>query len=130
MMIGHQVDIVFAVAKRRQTDREHVQTEEEIGAESALRDLLFQIGVRRGNDAHIDPHRLVAADPLERLFLKQPQQFHLREQRHLADFIEEDGAAVALLELADSLPVRAGERALLVPEQFALDELFREWPRS
>ena len=42
---------------------------------------------------------------------------------HVADFVEEDRAAVGLLELADLLLGRAGERALLVAEQLRLDQL-------
>ena len=42
---------------------------------------------------------------------------------HVADFVEEDRAAVGLLELADLLLGRAGERSLLVAEQLGLDQL-------
>ncbi len=42
---------------------------------------------------------------------------------HVADFVEEDRAVVGLLELADLLLGRAGERALLVAEQLRLDQL-------
>ena len=42
---------------------------------------------------------------------------------HVADFVEEDRAAIGLLELADLLLGRAGERALLVAEQLRLDQL-------
>ena len=68
--------------------------------------------------------RLGAADPLELLLLEQPQDLRLRQRGHLADLVEEDGAAVALLELADPLAVGPGERALLVPEQLALQQRF------
>ena len=42
---------------------------------------------------------------------------------HVADFVEEDRAAVRLLELADLFLGRAGERALLVAEELRLDQL-------
>ena len=44
--------------------------------------------------------------------------------RHVADFVEENRAFVALLEFADALQGRAGERAAFVAEQFAFQELF------
>src|SRR5207244_4294375 len=47
-------------------------------------------------------------------------------QRHVADLVEEEGPAVALLELADAAPVGAGEGALLVAEQLALQQLIRD----
>ena len=42
---------------------------------------------------------------------------------HVADFVEEDRAAVGLLELADLLLGGAGERPFLVAEQLRLDQL-------
>ena len=49
---------------------------------------------------------------------------------HVADLVEEQRAAVRLLELAAPLLRGAGERALLVAEQLALDQLARGSPRS
>ena len=79
---------------------------------------------------HVGLDRLVAADALERLLLQDAQDLGLQRQRHVADFVEEQGAAVALLELADAAAVGAGEGALLVPEQLALQQVLREWRRS
>ena len=45
---------------------------------------------------------------------------------HVADLVEEERAAVALLELADPLAVGPGERALLVAEQLALQQALRD----
>ena len=47
-------------------------------------------------------------------------------RRHVADLVEEEGAAVALLELADAAAVSAGEGALLVAEQLALQQVLRD----
>jgi len=63
---------------------------------------------------YIGPHRLGAADPFEGLLLKQSQDLGLQRQRHIANLIEKDGPAVALLEFADTPTVGAGEGALLV----------------
>ena len=57
--------------------------------------------------------------------LQHAQNFRLRRRRHVADFIEKDRAAVALLEFADALRGRAGERASFVPEQFAFEKVLR-----
>ena len=71
---------------------------------------------------HVGLDRLVAADALESSVLQHAQHFGLGQRRHVADFVEEEGAAVALLELADPLAVGAGEGALLVAEQLAFQQ--------
>src|SRR5512138_1354226 len=45
---------------------------------------------------------------------------------HLADLVEEDRAAVRVLELAELALLRARERALLEAEQLALEQLRRQ----
>ena len=57
--------------------------------------------------------------------LQDPKDFALQAQRHVADFVEEKGAAVALLEAADALGCRAGEGAFFVAEKLALEKLLR-----
>jgi len=50
----------------------------------------------------------------------------LERQRHVTDFVQEDAAAVALLELADEPAVGAGESAFFMGEQFTLEQVFRD----
>jgi hypothetical protein len=83
----------------------------------------FERLVRRGDDAHVHLDGLVAADALERAALQHAQDFRLRGGRHVADFVEENRAVVALLEFADALVGRAGERTFFVAEQFAFQKL-------
>ena len=64
----------------------------------------------------------VAADPLERLLLQEPQDLRLQRDGHVPDLVEQDRAAVALLEFSDPAAVGAGERALLVTEELALEQ--------
>ena len=66
---------------------------------------------------------LVAAELGELRVLEDVQQLGLQRRLHLADLVEEDRAGVRLLELADPRRRGAGERALLVAEQLALEEL-------
>ena len=58
------------------------------------------------------------------------KQFHLRARVDLADFVQKNRAAVRLLEPSDPAFVRAGERASLVPEQFAFEQLSARAPRN
>ena len=57
------------------------------------------------------------------MLLEHAQDLGLRVGAHVADFVEEQRAAVRLLEAADALFVGAGERALLVPEQFRFEKV-------
>jgi len=55
--------------------------------------------------------------PLDFAFLQDAQHLGLRLGRHVADFVQKDGALVGLLELADLFFSRARKRALFVAEQ-------------
>ena len=115
-----------ALAERRELQGDDVEAVVEVLAEVALRDALLEVAVRGGDDAHVDLERLVAADALERPLLQEAQQLHLRGQGDLAHLVEEERAAVGLLEAALAPGDRAGERALLVAEELALQERLAE----
>ena len=104
--------------------------EVQVLAERAGLDHLFEVAVRRGDDAAVGAHALLAADARELAGLQHAQHLRLRGQRHVADLVEEDRAAIGDLEQAALLRDRAGERTALVTEQLALDQLGRESPRS
>ena len=67
--------------------------------------------------------RARAAEPLELVLLQHAQDLGLRVRAHVADLVEEQRAAVGLLEAADALLVGAGERALLVAEELGLEQV-------
>ena len=79
----------------------------QVPAEPALGDQLLQVVVGGGDHPHVRLDRLVAADPLELLLLQHAQHLGLQRRRHVADLVEEQRAAVALLELADPPAVGA-----------------------
>ena len=64
-----------------------------------------------------------AADALDLALLDRAQQLRLQVVAQVADLVEEQRAARGQLELAELLADGAGERALLVAEQRALDQL-------
>ena len=68
---------------------------------------------------------LTAAETPERALLQHAQQLDLRRRHHLGDFVEEQRAAVRELEHAGPAIVRAGEGALLVTEDLALEQRLR-----
>src|ERR1044071_5097317 len=78
----------------------------------------FQVPVRGGDDADVDGQVfLSAADALDGFFLEHTQQFGLGAGADVADFVQENGASVGLLESADAAVVGAGEGAGFVAEQ-------------
>ena len=116
--IGNVLD---ALAQRRQPQRHDVEPEEQVLAEQALLNQDAQILVGRGDDAHVALDRRAAADGGVFALLQHAQQPRLRLHRHVADFVEEQRAALGLLEAAGAARVGAGEGALLVAEQFGFD---------
>ena len=99
-------------------------------AEAAVGDHRFEVLVRRADDARVDRDRLTPADALDHPLLEEAQQLDLERQRDVADLVEEQGAALRHLDLADVRLDRAGERAALVAEQLGLEQSLREWRRS
>src|SRR5579872_338674 len=76
-----------------------------------------------GDYASVDGYRLARAHRLEPLFFQNTQHFGLGPQTHVADFIEEECAAVSLLKFSNLVFCCAGEAALDVPEKLGLDQL-------
>ena len=118
-------NVVRPLAQRRIEDREHVEAIVEIAAELLVGDHLREIAVGRRHEPDVDADGAVAAQPLELLLLQHAQEFRLQLERNVADFVEEQRAAVRELEAADLLRDGARERAFLVSEQLALEQARR-----
>ena len=80
----------------------------------------------RGDDPDVGADRRAAADRRVFALLQDAQKAGLRLHRHIADLVEEERAAFRLLETALRAGLRAGESALLVPEQLGFDEIARD----
>src|SRR6516165_10108216 len=119
-------DVGGPLAQRRQSYWRHVQAIKQIFAEEALANELPEVVVRRRDDADIGADRHAAADSRELALLKHTQQPSLSLDRHVAYFIEEQRSPLRLLEPSYAACCSAGESALLVTEQFALDQLARD----
>jgi hypothetical protein len=76
--------------------------------------------VCRGDHAHVDGALLGRAHAGDLAGLQDAEERDLRRGRQLSDLVEEDAAAVRVLEDAALRAVRAGEGAALVPEERAL----------
>ena len=86
--------------------------------------------VRRRHDAHVDLDAARPAEPLEPPLLQHAQQLDLRRRRDVTDLVEEQRAAVGHLEATGLRRHRAGERALLVAEELALEQRLGQRARA
>ena len=98
----------------------------------------MQIAIGGGNDANVGVVQPGPAQALELPLLEDAQQLGLHRRRHLADFVEEQHAAVGLLDASRLGRDRAGKGAALVAEQLGLEQLIGkrravdgdEWPAA
>ena len=112
--------------KRRQLDAHDLEPVVEVLAERARGDRLVQVAVGGRDQPDVDLDRLVRADPDDLAALQHAQQLDLGGQRHVADLVEEQRAAVGVLEPALAVAVGAGERPLDVAEELALQDVLAE----
>jgi hypothetical protein len=122
-MIRKHRDVGRTFAKAGNAQGDDVEAEIQVLAERASPDFGAEVAVGGCQDADVDAHGRAAADTVDLAFLEDAQKFRLQPDVHLADLVEQQGAAVRGLELAHATGQRAAERALLVPEQLAFQEV-------
>ena len=76
-----------------------------------------------GDESNVDLGRFVGAEWGDLAALKHPQQFGLQRHRHLADLIQEQGAAMRLEEATFSARAGAGKGAAQVTEELRLEKV-------
>ena len=101
-------------------DFHDLKSEKQIAAKRAGLEGFLQLLIGGGHRAHVDADRGMATDAFERMPFQHAEEFRLGARAHLADLVEKDGAVVGGLKLADLLLRGAGECALLVAKQLAL----------
>ena len=124
-MAGQQDHVLAPFAQRRQRHRHDIEPIIEILTEPVFLDQPRQVLVGGGDDADIDADRLRPADRGHFARLEHAEQPCLRLHRHVADFIQEQGAALRLFELAGGPRLRTGKGPLFVAEQFGFDQFAR-----
>jgi hypothetical protein len=121
-VLGQERDVLSPLPKRRRDDGYHVEAVIEVFPEGAVADGRFEVGVRGGDDADVDPDRPRAAHPFDLALLEHPQELRLELRPERADLVEKQGAALRQLELSELPLMGAGERTPLVTEELGLDE--------
>ena len=123
-MPGEHVNVFAPLAQRRQTQTDDVQAVEQVLAEHAFFHTLFQVLVCGRNHAYIGFDRAVAAHPVKMPVGQHPQQTGLQIKRHVTNFVQEQRAAIGLLEPAPAHGLCTGERATLVAKQLTFKQIF------
>src|SRR5919201_775048 len=124
-VVAQQRNVLGALAKRRYAQCDGVDPEVEILTQLSFTEGRIEIDVGRADQPEVDVHDPVAADRPVLALLQHAQQLRLQVRRHLADFVEQQRAALRHLEEALLVHRRAGEGALLVTEELRLDEVLR-----
>src|SRR5205085_1242804 len=93
-MVRQRGNISGALPQGRQGDFENVQPVIEVLTEQALCYTLLEIYIGCGDYPDIQPNPFIASQPFDFMLLQDPQQFRLYGERHLADFIQENGPVV------------------------------------
>ena len=81
----------------------HIDAVIQIRAEFSGLHFRLQVARRSRHDADVDLPRLRISDPAYLTRLQGPKQLHLQGLRQFADFVEEQGPLVGLLEQTGSI---------------------------
>ena len=123
-ILREQQRVVLPLAQGRQVHRHDGQPIIQVIAERLLFNHFLQRLIRGSDNPNIGFQRFRAAHALKFPLLNHAQNFGLRPQAHVADFIEKNRAVVRQLEPPFALFDRAGERPALVAEEFAFQQFF------
>src|SRR5512143_2026425 len=121
-MLYQGLDVFFPLPQGRDLERDDVDPVIEVFAERVLLYRGLQVLVGGGDEPDVDLAALVAAHGTDDLVFDDPEQFGLERQAHVADLVEEDGAALGFLEDAFLGGDGAGECAAHVAEQLGLKQ--------
>lgn len=87
----------------------NVEAMEQVFAKLVFFNQMFKVLVRGGDNSHVDFNRLVAAHAVKLAVRQHSQQPGLNFQRHIADFIQKQRAAVRLFKSTLTDLTRAGK---------------------
>ena len=124
-LVHERPDVGDPFAERRHLQRDALDPVVDVGPEAPRLHLVLERTQRRRDepDVHRDLRR--SPDTHEPPVLEKPEQLHLCGERHLSNLVEKEGASCRRLDLAAGSLARAGESALLVAEELALEQSLR-----
>src|ERR1700721_569707 len=121
--IRERRNILLVVGERWKFYRYGIQPIEKVLTKRAVLKRGAQIAIGCGDQADVDFECFRSTETLEFFFLKNPEEFHLRGSRHVADFVQEERAFVGKFEFSGFGRRSARKRPLLVTEKFALEQI-------
>ena len=108
-MLCEEWNVVLSLPQWNHLDRKHVEPVVEVFAKTTGGHTLFQIAIRRGDDADVCRARAILAHALIAFFLEHAQKFTLHVQRHFTDFVQKQRAAFGRFKAAGAVLDGAGE---------------------
>src|SRR5690606_9786786 len=111
---GELEDVLFALAQRRQRHAVIVEAREEITAEPLRLLHLREIAGGGADDAYVDALGLRRSERKDLASLENAEQLGLRLERHVANLVEKERAAVRAPNEAQLVAIRAGKGPALV----------------
>src|SRR6266849_4356502 len=108
-MVRKKIDVIAAVAQRRQVNLDGVQAEEEVLTKPAGSRLRVDVCVGRCQNPHVHAACGRGANALEVPSFQNAQKFRLQVQRDVGNFVQEQRAAVSEFESSDAIGTRIGE---------------------
>ncbi len=115
-------DVAVTFAQAWHADVEDIEAVVEVLPEVARFHRYFKIRIGGRDDPRVNRNGLVPTDTLDGTLLEEPQQVDLQVLGQIADFVEEQGAAVGRFNETNLALVSIRERAFLVTEQLRLDQ--------
>jgi acetoin:2,6-dichlorophenolindophenol oxidoreductase subunit alpha len=127
-VFGPHRDILEPFPQGGNVNGKYIDAKPEVFPEQIVLHQSQQIAIRRGNHPDVYGNGVASADPLKFRGLEEPQEPDLCRKGKLSYFVEEDGAAVCLLEVSPFRSGGAGKGAPFMTEQFAVEECLRYGP--
>src|SRR5260370_1926278 len=124
-MVGQQRNLLADLPQRRHVDVNDFDAVVEVFAESAPGKFLLQVLVGGGQNADIHWDGGAAAHTFHHALLQNAQDLGLGGEAEVANFVQEQGSAIGVLELAYA-GIDAGGDALFNSEQLAFHQGFRQ----
>ena len=116
-----------AIAQRWNRNLDDVQPIVEIFAEVAGRNAREQVAIGRGDDPDVGSQlHAIGADRMNFARLEETQQHALHARRHLAQFVEEERAAIGHRRETRFIAIGAGETAAHVTKELGLEKIVGE----
>jgi hypothetical protein len=94
-------NVTRSIPQGRYFDGNHVEPEQKVFTKTSVTRCFLQRLVRRCDDAHVYGNRLGTAKPLDLARFNDAQQLGLRLRSKVADFVEQQRAAMRELEPPD-----------------------------